>query len=175
MAARNSPQRTAAGTMTAEVAFWKDEVDLYERMFDKFLRRGRKVMKKYKDVRSPREDAITRYNILWANVQTRLPALYARNPKVVVERRFKDADPVGRVASEILERSIQYTLEHVNDAWQVNRQVVLDYELPGRGTVWVRYVPHFKKQELEAAEEEKRPGEADSERGDVGRMVGTTA
>ncbi len=166
-AVRTSPQRTSGGELTAEVAYWKDEIDTYERMFDKFLRRGRKVMKKYKDVRSPREDAITRYNILWANVQTRLPALYARNPKAVVERRFKDKDPVGRVASQILERSIQYTLDHVNDLWESNRQCVLDFELPGRGTVWIRYVPHFKKQSLEAADDERRgPGDDDLEPGD---------
>lgn len=144
--------------MDAEVAYWKDEIDTYERLFDKFLRRGRKIQKKYKDIRSNREESATRYNILWANVQTRLPALYARNPKVVVERRFRDADPVGRLGAEVLERSIQYTLDHVNDAWQVNRQVVLDYELPGRGTVWVRYVPHFKKAKLDAAAGERREG-----------------
>jgi hypothetical protein len=137
-----------------KVKFWRDEIETYERMFDKFLRRGRKIYKKYKDLRSPREDVLTRYNILWANVQTRLPALYARNPKVQVERRFKDKDPIGRVGSEILERSIQYTLDHCNDAWQVNRQCVLDYELPGRATVWIRYVPHFKKLDLPAAQEE---------------------
>lgn len=145
--------------MDAEVSYWADEIATYERLFEKFAKRGRKIQKKYKDVRSPREDAQTRYNILWANVQTRMPTLYARNPKVVVERRFRDSDPVGRVSSEVLERSIQYTLDHCNDAWQVNRQVVLDYELPGRGVAWIRYVPHFKKQELAAAADEKRPPE----------------
>jgi len=151
------------GEVDKTVAYFKDEIETYERQFDKWLRRCRKIMKKYRDMRSPREEAVVRYNILWANVQTRLPALYARNPKVVVERRYRDADPIGRVASEILERSIEYTLEHCNDAWQVNRQVVLDYELPGRGTVWVRYVPHFKRESLPQADAEKRPG--DTERG----------
>jgi hypothetical protein len=140
-----TPSPAASTQLDATVAYFREEIDTYERLFDKFLRRGRKIMKKYKDQRTPREEAVTRYNILWANVQTRLPALYARNPKVMVERRYRDADPVGRVASDILERSIQYTLDCVNDAWQVNRQTVMDYELPGRGTTWVRYVPHFKK------------------------------
>lgn len=159
--AQPDPERGPVGDSPGEldpvVAYFKDEIDTYERLFDKWQRRGRKIYKKYKDQRSPREESQTRYNILWSNVQTRLPTLYARNPKVVVERRFKDADPIGRVASEILERSIQYTLDHCNDAWQVNRQVVLDYELPGRGVVWIRYEPHFKKLELDAARDEKRP------------------
>ncbi len=136
------------------VAWLKDEIDTHERLFDKFLRRGRKILKKYRDVRSPREDAITRYNILWANVQTRLPALYARNPKPIVERRYKDRDPIGRTAAEILERSIEYTLDHVNDFFYVMRLAVQDYELPGLATVWVRYEPHFHKPELEAAKDE---------------------
>jgi hypothetical protein len=161
--AQPDPQRSDAGRLDPKVAYWKDEIDTYERMFDKFLRRGRKVMKKYRDVRSPREDAQCRYNILWANVKTRMPALYARNPKSVVERRFKDADPVGRCAAEVLERAIQYTLDHCNDAWETNRQAILDFELPGRGTVWIRYVPHFKKQELPAADAEKRPADREGE------------
>jgi hypothetical protein len=139
-----------------EVAYFKQEIETYERIFDKFLRRGRKIVKKYRDIRTPREEAVTRYNLLWANTQTRLPALYARNPKVVVERRYKDRDPIGRVASEILERSIEYTLEHCNDAWTIHRQVVLDYELVGRGITWLRYVPHFRKATLPAASSEVR-------------------
>ena len=144
-------QQRGDRSLSTEVLYWKDEIDTYERMFDKFMRRGRKIYKKYRDIRTAREDASTRYNILWANVQTRLPTLYARNPKVVVERRFQDKDPIGRVASQILERAIQYTLDHCNDAWQVNRQAVLDYELPGRGTVWMRYEPHFHQTATVAA------------------------
>jgi hypothetical protein len=143
--------------LTPVVGWLKDEIDTHERLFDKFLRRGRKILKKYRDVRSPREDAITRYNILWANVQTRLPALYARNPKPIVERRYKDRDPIGRTAAEILERSIEYTLDHVNDFFYVMRLAVQDYELPGMATVWVRYEPHFHKPELPAAEDEGAP------------------
>ena len=140
--------------LTPVVGWLKDEIDTHERLFDKFLRRGRKILKKYRDVRSPREDAVTRYNILWANVQTRLPALYARNPKPIVERRYKDRDPIGRTAAEILERSIEYTLDHVNDFFYVMRLAIQDYELPGMATVWVRYEPHFHKPELPAAKEE---------------------
>jgi hypothetical protein len=136
------------------VGWLKDEIDTHERLFDKFLRRGRKILKKYRDVRSPREDAITRYNILWANVQTRLPALYARNPKPIVERRYKDRDPIGRTAAEILERSIEYTLDNVNDFFYVMRLAIQDYELPGLAMVWCRYEPHFHKPELPAAREE---------------------
>lgn len=127
---------------------WVDEIDLYERTMEKWHKRGKKIYKRYKDIRSTREEAVTRFNVLWSNVQTRLPALYARDPKPEVERRFKDRDPVGRQVAEILERALDYTIQHVNPFGRIIRQCVLDYELPGRGVCWVRYVPHFHKLEL---------------------------
>lgn len=143
--------------LSPEVEFWGREIDDYERMADKWMRRGRKIIKRYKDIRTPREEAITRFNVLWANVQIRLPALYARNPKASVERRYKDKDPIGRVTSEILERSIQYTLDVVNPTMLIHRAAVLDFELVGRGTTWVRYVPHIKHPEAQPAEEDEDP------------------
>lgn len=135
--------------LTPYVRQWKDEIDLYERTADKWLKRGKKIYKRYRDIRSAREEAVTRFNILWSNVQTRLPALYARDPKPEVERRFKDRDPIGRMVAEVLERSLDYTVQHCNPFGRLMRQAVLDYELPGRGTVWIRYVPHFHKVALE--------------------------
>ena len=131
------------------VARWKQEIDLYERTTDKWMRRGRKILKRYKDVRTPREEAVTRFNVLWSNVQTRLPALYARDPKPEVERRFKDRDPIGRVVSDVLERCLDYTVQHCNPFGRIMRQCILDYEIAGRGTVWVRYVPHLEGKRAE--------------------------
>src|SRR5690349_24065531 len=110
--------------LSPTVKFWKDEIDLYERTFDKWAKRGKKIYKRYKDVRTPREDAVTRFNILWSNVQTRLPALYARDPKPEVERRFKDRDPIGRTVAEILERSLDYTIQHCNPFGRIIRQTI---------------------------------------------------
>jgi hypothetical protein len=148
---------------TPEVAFWKEQIQLWDKTSEKFIKRGRKLYKRYKDIRSPREEAATRFNILWSNVQTRLPALYARDPKPEVERRFKDKDPVGRQVAEVLERALDYTIQHCNPFGRIIRQAILDYELPGRGTVWVRYVPHFHKISMggaiKADVEEREEGE----------------
>lgn len=141
-----------------EVQYWKDEIEDYERMTDKWFRRVRKIEKRYKDIRSPREEAVTRFNVFWANTQIRMPALYARNPKARVERRFRDRDPIGRVTSEVLERAIQYHLDSVNDTMLINRQALLDYELSGRGTTWIRYVPHFRHRPAEERSEPRDDG-----------------
>jgi hypothetical protein len=139
------------------VHFWRQEIVLYDRNAEKWVKRVKKILRRYKDNRTPREEAVTRFNTLWSTVQTRLPALYARDPKPQVERRYKDKDPVGRTSAEILERSIEYTLEHCNPTFALMRQAVLDFELGGRGVLWARYCPHFKKVELDAAKAEKRP------------------
>jgi hypothetical protein len=118
------------------------EIDLYEKEFKPWETRGKKILKLYKDVDNV-QGKRKRFNVLWSNVQTLLPACYARDPQPVAERRFKDADPVGRTASEVLERCIAYTVD-CQDYGHVMRQVVSDRLLPGRGVAWVRYEPDIE-------------------------------
>lgn len=125
-----------------EAERWKTEIRLYEREADKFLERGKKIIKRYKDERSKGTDEHrNRLNILWSNVQTLRPALFAKNPKTNVERRYQSDDDAGRFASETLERCTSF---YVDDKYfDCMNEVVLDRLLPGRGTAWVRYLPKF--------------------------------
>lgn len=127
-----------------KVARWVAEITLYDRETQTWYERGKRIVRRYKDERSPigGDDSRTRYNILWSNTQTLEPALYARNPKPDIQRRFKDADPVGRVVSDILERSATYFCD-TDEFGAGMRNCVQDYLLPGRGTTWNRYVPHM--------------------------------
>lgn len=78
------------------------------------------------------------FNILWSNIETLKPAIYARPPVAVVARKYADRDPVGRAASMILRRCIEQTAE----AGKLDRklkQVRDDYLLYGRGVLWARY------------------------------------
>lgn len=128
-----------------KVARWVAEITLYDRETQTWYERGKRIIRRYKDERSPigGDDSRTRYNILWSNTQTLEPALYARNPKPDIQRRFKDADPVGRVVSGILERSATYFCD--TDKFGAGmRNCVQDFLLPGRGTTWNRYVPHMQ-------------------------------
>lgn len=132
------------------VVRWIKEIELYEQKADKWHTRGQKIERRYKDERNnTRESKEKRYNILWSNIQTLLPALYSRNPKPDFQRRFLDADPVGRVTCEILERAASFTLDK-EDFYLTARQCVTDRLLPGRGTLWIRYVPHFAEAETSA-------------------------
>jgi len=136
---------------------WTQELKLSADEDKKWLKRGDKIVKRYRDERSGLSDNGKRYNILWANIQTMLPALYGRTPRAQVERRWKDKDPVGRAASVILERSLQYEIDHYGDFDNTNKHAVLDRLLPGRGTAWVR----FETKEVETIEVEGQPEQPD--------------
>jgi hypothetical protein len=132
---------------------YRTEIDTYDRWCKDWVRRARKIVKLYRDDRRveaySREDNGKRFNILWSNVQTLQPALYARMPVPVVERRWRDADPVARTASEILERAITFTIGN----WRFNhvmKAVRDDRLLAGRGTAWVRYDAYTEAQSAEA-------------------------
>jgi len=120
------------------------DIELYERKYASWVKRGKKIVKRYKDERSEAAGADSRYNILWSNVQTTMPALYARLPMPEVSRRFKDKDPVARVASLILERCLSYEIEQYPDYASAVQNSVEDRLLPGRGIAWVRYEPRMK-------------------------------
>ena len=120
---------------------WANELKLAKREDTKWVKRGKKIVRRYRDERDSAYNNAKRYNILWANVQTLLPALYGKTPKAEVSRRWKDQDPVGRTAAMILERALQFELDHKRDYDNAVKHAVVDRLLPGRGTAWVRFDP----------------------------------
>lgn len=141
------------------VSKWSNEIQRYDSETESWRTRSKKIVRRYTDDRANNETSLARYNILWSNIQTLKPALFSQNPKPEVERRFKDEDPVGRAASDVLERCLTYSIncetQEFNDKIS---QVVLDRLLPGRGTVWLRYVPHFRDLKVEGNEEVRGEG-----------------
>ena len=127
------------------VDFYDGIIASYERAYSTWESRARKIVKRYRDEQRAKQDNdLTKFNILWSNVNTLVPACYSRVPQPDVGRRFRDQDPIGRVASLILERALTFEIEHYPDYRATMRQAVLDRFLPGRGTAWARYEPHFK-------------------------------
>jgi hypothetical protein len=124
----------------------------YERSFKRWEARVDRIVKKYKDDSRYDRNPNARFNILWSNVQTIQPAIFARLPRPDVSRRFRDNDPIGRVASMMLERALEFELEHYGDYKSAMNNSVLDRLLGGRGTAWVRYEPHFAAEEAGMAE-----------------------
>lgn len=121
--------------------YWHDQLEQAQKVFDKWEKRGKKVVRRYRDERDAIEMPRMKFNILWSNISVLFPALYGRMAKPEVSRRYMDADPVGRLASTMLERVVEYEVTQFNDFDSAMRGVVEDRLLPGRGTAWVRYEP----------------------------------
>ena len=122
---------------------WYKTIMGYERSYKRWEARVDRIVKKYKDDSRYDRNPNARFNILWSNVQTIQPAIFARLPRPDVSRRFRDNDPIGRVASMMLERALEFELEHYGDYKSAMNNSVLDRLLGGRGTAWVRYEPHI--------------------------------
>lgn len=124
-------------------------ISTYEKEFERWQKRATKIIKRYRDdMRTQSGNETVKFNILWSNVQTLIPAVYAKLPKASASRRFGDNDQVGRVAAQLIERALDYEIEHYPDFRATMRYAVEDRFLGGRGVAWVRYEPHVRAQEL---------------------------
>lgn len=129
--------------MAYSVGQWQSAIQRQiKRYDDKWYKRAKKVIKRYRDERETNKNSVKQMNMLWSNIETLKPALYSRVPKPDISRRFKDRDPVARHACEVLERALSYSLDSYDFDAEM-KSVVEDYLLPGRATVWGKYKPTY--------------------------------
>jgi hypothetical protein len=154
MAESNAPaQKAGEGEQTDKMQdYWKKELARAEKHFDTFWKKADKLYKLFAK-QGQENDSKRKFAMLWANTEVMKPSIYARPPIPQVSRRYRDKDPVGRLAAEILERASGFEFERMN-LDSVLRAVRDDLLLPGRGQAWVRY-----EAEIEGAEEEPYDGE----------------
>ncbi|WP_026158632.1 hypothetical protein [Rhizobium leguminosarum] len=123
-------------------AHWQQELERGQRYFKSWIDRCTKIEKIYLQ-QADQQSAKRRFPMLWANISVLQPAVYARVPQPVVERRFKDSQPVARMASELVERNLAFTADDA-DLDSLMRAVRDDFLLCARGTVWLRYEADFE-------------------------------
>ena len=128
---------------------WLDRIDDARRGFRDWEKLSQHIIRKFRsgmastatsqlqDLDRTQKDG-ARYNVLFANVEALLPALFTRAPTAVASRRHRDRDAIGRVASEVLTRAASAEIEK-NGLTKVMEQVSLDLVLQGRGLPWIRY------------------------------------
>lgn len=126
---------------------WIKMIAAYTRLFKPWEKRAKSISERYRDYDQSEaaKKPVADFNILWSNVQVLMPATFARLPKPDVSRRWRDNDPVGRVAALLLERALTFEVDHYPDYKAAMTNSVLDRFLGGRGTAWVRYEPHFSQ------------------------------
>ncbi|HEY1430738.1 MAG TPA: hypothetical protein VGF39_03800 [Stellaceae bacterium] len=130
-------------TPNAVWQFWNSQLSLAEREDEDFIKRGRRIVDRYRDERDANEARTAKYNILWSNIETLKPVLYGRTPEPDVARRHKDEnDPVAAMGAQILEAALDYE-QDIEEFDAVMQQVVEDRLLPGRGVARVFYEPEF--------------------------------
>lgn len=126
-----------------DVAFWVQEIENYEQQFAPWEKKSKKIIERYIDERGDVAAKASRFNILWSNIQTLHPAIYASTPTPNIDRRFDNDDDLGRYSALVLERAVSYYVK--NDLFdKVMKQASLDRLLSGRGVAWVRYCPVFE-------------------------------
>ena len=140
--------------VASEVQKYLDMFSQYDKEFAKWEGRVEKILKRYRDERTT-TTAQSHYNILWANVQTLKAATFSRMPRPDVSRRFKDNDPVARVAALLLERALDFEISHTGDFQNSLTACVYDRFLGGRGTTWVRYEPIIETDDTFISEEDE--------------------
>jgi hypothetical protein len=157
------------------VTKWIEEINLSERELQLWWKTGDIIVRRYKNENRARGGGRPsvgyerrRFAILWSNVSTLQPAIYAKQPVPMVDRRYRDEDPVGKIASDVLERALGFSLDQYDFDGRV-KLCVLDYLLPGRGQVWVRYIPHMREVNAEQ-DPELGEGVEDDDRNEVGEV-----
>jgi hypothetical protein len=136
-----NPIKTAAEiekTPKGVVARWLAELELASNSEKDWRKDAEEVWKLYQS----KNKNSKAFNILWSNTETMRPATYNSTPKADVRRRFRDSDPVGKAASQVIERSLTSLID-AYDFDNVMQMVVLDVLLPGRGLARVKYQPKF--------------------------------
>ena len=117
---------------------------LYDKEFENWLNECKRITRRYRSERGRgievEEDGQAWFNLYWASLQTALPSLYARTPVPQVDRRYKDSDPVARVASEVLERAIRFEIKNFDFDGTATASV-LDRLLYARGVARIYYEP----------------------------------
>ena len=130
------------------VARWIAGLDLSDKVEKNWRERSKDVQERYRDEKSQNErrySSSNRYNILYSNIQTICPALYNQSPTPDVRRRYRDADPVGKEISEVLERALSFTMDDC-DFDRYMRLAIKDQQICGRGVTRVRYDPVFSEE-----------------------------
>lgn len=129
----------------SEANFYLQQLKLAEDEDKDYVTRGRKIVQRYRDER-PETSKSIKFNVLWSNVETLKPILYARTPKPDVQQRNRNGEAPARLGAMILERSLVYT-DDLDEFDEVMDRVVEDRLLPGRGVARIYYEPEYGEEE----------------------------
>lgn len=137
-----------------EVSRWFKELEAARQREADFRKNGLRILELYDGTKADE----TPFNILYSNTETLHPALYSAIPRPVVQRRFKDDDPLGKAAAQAGQRGLEFMLDTNVDQYDTfddsMKAAALDALLPGRAVTSIKY-------DNDAPEASEEPGETD--------------
>ncbi len=86
---------------------WQSEITDALKREKKFRRLGKECVDLY-EAKNPDE---TPFAILYSNTEVLVPAVYNAKPIPIVQRRYKDADPQGKVVAEVSTRVLKFLID----------------------------------------------------------------
>jgi hypothetical protein len=127
------------GEPADEVRHWLSEIHAAKKREDDYREQGERVRSIYAGEKKEQ----TPFNVLFSNTETMAPALYSAIPRPVVQRRFKDNNPIEKAAADAAQRFLEFQLDTNLDGYETFddslKAAVLDALLPGRGVTSVKY------------------------------------
>ena len=86
---------------------WQNAINDALKREKTFRRLGKECVELY-EAKTPEN---TPFAILYSNTETLAPAVYNQRPIPIVDRRFKDADPVGKAAADVGTRVLKFLID----------------------------------------------------------------
>ena len=155
-----------------KVQAWLKELDAARKRVKDYRKDGARVVKLYEGGKASESP----FNILYSNTETLAPALYNNVPRPVVQRRFKDDDPLGKVASDVARRSLEFLIDNELGDYtpfdDLMAQAVLEALVPGEGVTWFKYDASIVEQPepnnpTEGQEDATGEGEVEAAQGEI--------
>lgn len=155
-----------------KVQSWLAELDSARKRVKDYRKDASRIVKLYEGGKA----AESPFNILYSNTETLAPALYNNPPRPVVQRRFKDDDPLGKVASDVARRSLEFLIDNELGDYtpfdDLMTQAVLEALVPGEGVTWFKYDAAIVEQPkpnnpTEGQEDQTGEGEIEAEQGEI--------
>ncbi len=136
-------ENTAAGTVETKAEFneefvknWLTAIEMAGKEEEPWRKNAKIALDRYA---AEEGSGSKNYNILFANTQTKTPALYNSEPSPDVRRRFAEDDQSGEQLATMLERAL-FIQSELYDFDGCMKSAVKDRELQGRGVSLVRMV-----------------------------------
>ncbi|CAN7598651.1 hypothetical protein LJR234_004630 [Mesorhizobium amorphae] len=148
---RSPDQQKQGKTLREEGAKWLARIEAATKLEKEWMDDAEKAVKAFTgEVSTQQLNSSTAlsstydFNILFANVETIVPAVINSPPAPDIRRRFSDADPAAKDVAEIIERSIKVQVD--DSKLQVELEAeAQDAFLAGRGVVRLRFKSDFIK------------------------------